>query len=129
MYTNHSIINIAKRIACVVLAAAPIAMVAGGAQAEQSVDAPAHMAVSYADLNLNSDAGIAVLYKRLKYAARQVCGDGDTTSLSRGQDTTQCINNAMSQAVAQVNSPMLTSLYEAKTGKPQLKQATVAQAR
>jgi UrcA family protein len=129
MYTNHSIMNFTKRIACVVLAAAPIAMVAGGAQAQESGDAPAHMAVSYADLNLNSDAGIAVLYKRLRHAARQVCGDGDTTSLSRGRDQTNCINNAMSQAVAQVNSPILTSLYEAKTGQPERKQATLAQAR
>jgi UrcA family protein len=128
MYTNHSIMNITKRIACIVLAAAPIAMVAGGAQAQQA-DAPAHMTVSYADLNLNSDAGIAVLYRRLRHAARQVCGDWDTTSLSRGLEAMACINKAMSQAVAQVNSPMLTSLYEAKTGKPAQKETTLAQAR
>jgi UrcA family protein len=128
MYTNHSIMNITKRIACIVLAAAPIAMVAGGAQAQQA-DAPAHVAVSYADLNLNSDAGTAVLYRRLRQAARQVCGDFDTTNLARGRITTNCINNAMSQAVAQVNSPMLTSLYAAKTGKPVQRQATLAQAR
>jgi UrcA family protein len=129
MYTNHSITNIARRIAFVVLAAAPIAMLASVAPAHESADAPAHMTVSYADLNLNSDAGIAVLYKRLRYAARQVCGDLDTTNLSRGRITTDCINNAMSQAVAQINSPTLTGLYAAKTGKPQQKQATLAQAR
>jgi UrcA family protein len=129
MYTNHSITNVARRIAFVVLAAAPITMLASVAPAHESADAPAHMTVSYADLNLNSDAGIAVLYKRLRHAARQVCGDGDTTSLSRGRDQTNCINNAMSQAVAQVNSPILTSLNEAKTGKPERKQATLAQAR
>jgi len=129
MYTNHSITDIARRIAFVVLAAAPITMLASVAPAHESADAPAHMAVSYADLNLNSDAGIAVLYKRLKYAARQVCGDGDTTSLARGRDTTHCINNAMSEAVARVNSPMLTSLYNAKTGKAESKEATLAQAR
>lgn len=128
MYTNHSITNIAKRIAFIVLAAAPITMVAA-ARAQQSADAPAHMTVSYADLNLNSDAGISVLYKRLRHAARQVCGDWDTTSLSRGLATAACINKAMSEAVAQVNSPMLTGLYNAKTGKPEQKETTLAQAR
>jgi UrcA family protein len=129
MNTNHSITNIARRIAFVVLAAAPIAMLASVAPANESADAPAHMTVSYADLNLDSDAGITALYMRLRHAARQVCGDWDTTSLSRGLETTKCINNAMSQAVAQVNSPMLTSLYEAKTGKREQKEATLAQAR
>ena len=129
MNTNHSITNVARRIAFVVLAAAPITMLASVAPAHESADAPAHMTVSYADLNLNSDAGIAVLYKRLRHAARQVCGDMDPTSLARGLETMKCINNAMSQAVAQVNSPLLTSLYEAKTGKREQKDATLAQAR
>lgn len=129
MNTNHSITNIARRVAFVVLAAAPITMLASVAPAQQSADARPQMTVSYADLNLNSDAGIAVLYSRLKNAARQVCGDWDTRDLSRGLAATACINKAMSQAVAHVNSPMLTSLYEAKTGKREQKEATLAQAR
>ena len=129
MNTNHSITNIARRIAFVVLAAAPITMLASVAPAHESADAPAHLAVSYADLNLNNDAGTAVLYMRLKQAARQVCGDWDTRDLSRGLAATACINKALSQAVARVNSPMLTSLYEAKTGKREQKEATLAQVR
>ena len=129
MNTNHSITNIARRIAFVVLAAAPITMLASVAPAHESADAPAHLAVSYADLNLDSDAGTAVLYMRLKQAARQVCGDWDTRDLSRGLAATACINKAMSHAVARVNSPMLTSLYEAKTGKREQKEATLAQVR
>ncbi len=38
-----------------------------------------------------------------------------------------CIDDAMSRAIAQVNSPMLTSLYQSKGGKVDKKTTTFAQ--
>jgi hypothetical protein len=39
------------------------------------------------------------------------------------------INDAVSRAVAEINSPVLTSLYQAKTGKSDKQTATLAQTR
>ena len=115
----------AIRIAWVMLASAPIAMVA---QAGESADDPPHKVVSFRDLNLNTAEGAAALYKRIKSAAVEVCGHSDSFDLSRLYVPQTCINEAVSRAVAQVNRPMLTSLYQAKTGKAD-KQVTLAQTR
>jgi UrcA family protein len=119
----------ATRIACLVLASATLTMVANGAQAGESVDAPRHMVVSFKDLNLSSTEGAAVLYRRIKHAAQEVCGDGDGSRLSRSHLTLTCVNQAVSRAVAQVNNPMLTSLYNVKTGKADKQEPTLARAR
>lgn len=116
----------AIRIACVLLTSAPIAMVASAAQAREPVDAPRHMVVSFRDLNLGSTEGVTALYKRIKSAAQEVCEAWDTSRLSQAQ-AQACVNQAMSRAVAQINSPMLTSLYRAKTGKAD-NQETLARA-
>jgi UrcA family protein len=67
-------------------------------------------------LNLNTSEGVAVLYRRIKSAAIEVCGPPDPWD--RAQRREACINSALSRGVGQVNSPMLTSLYNAKAGKP-----------
>jgi UrcA family protein len=117
----------AIRVACVILSSAPITMVAVAAQAGESADAPRHMVVSFRDLNLSSTEGIAVLYKRIKRAAQEVCGDWDSTRLSQIQSQS-CVNDAVSRAIAQVNNPMLTSLYRTKTGKTGKQEPKLAQA-
>jgi UrcA family protein len=140
--SNHSIFNatslresvtsIAKvvrtnaiRIAWVMFSFAPIAMIASAAQAGEPADAPPHKVVSFRDLNLNTTEGAEVLYKRIKSAAVEVCGVSDSFDLARMYVPRTCINEAVSRAVAQVNRPMLTSLYQAKTGKAN-KQVTLA---
>jgi UrcA family protein len=114
-------------MAWVMLASAPIAMAASGAQAGETADALRHKVVSFRDLNLNNPEGAAVLYKRIKSAADEVCGSWD--SLSQRPAVMNCINEAVSQAVAQVNRPMLTSLHQAKTGKADKPVTTLAQTR
>jgi len=129
---RESVTSIAKvvrtnaiRIAWVMFSFAPIAMIAGAAQAGEPADAPPHKVVSFRDLNLNTTEGAEVLYKRIKSAAIEVCGVSDSFDLARMYVPRTCINEAVSRAVAQVNRPMLTSLYQAKTGKAN-KQVTLA---
>jgi UrcA family protein len=72
--------------------------------------------VKYADLNINSSAGAAVLYQRIRRAAEQVCavsGARDLTTWSRGKD---CASKAIARAVSAVGNPTLTQVYEVKTG-------------
>ncbi len=104
----------ALRIAFALFTFAPSLMLVNAAQAGEPV---ASQVVSFKDLNLNSPEGTAVLYGRIKRAATEVCGQWDNYNLSKIHAMQTCISGAVYRAVAQVNSPMLTSLYNAKTGK------------
>jgi UrcA family protein len=115
---------IAIGMAWVILASGPITGVANAAEADEAVP---HKVVTFKDLNLSSTEGAAVLYGRIKSAANEVCGKGDRFNLSQAHTIQICINEAVSRAVAQINSPMLTSLYQAKTGKADKQTATLAQ--
>jgi UrcA family protein len=83
--------------------------------------------VSFKDLNLNTAERVGALYKRIRSAAHEVCADPYRYDLSEFK-LRPCIDDAMSRAIAQVNTPMLTSLYQAKTGKVE-KTITLARAR
>jgi UrcA family protein len=129
MYSNEVSVTKTLRITWGIVASAAIAWGGGNAaQAGEPDNTVAHKVVNFRDLNLNSPEGIEVLYKRIKSAAREVCADPLRYDLSEFK-LRPCIDDAMSRAIAEVNSPMLTSLYQAKTGKVEQKTTTLAQAR
>ena len=71
--------------------------------------------VSYADLNLDSEKGVAVLYRRLQVASESVCD----LRLARDQRDMQfmriakdCYENALSRAVDAVGSERLLALHQ-----------------
>ena len=109
-----------------ILAAASICMLGSVAQAYDSSDYAAHKTVGYSDLNLTKTQGAAVLYSRLVSAAKVVCGSADHRDLTGIAAVRPCVDQAMTQAVTSINSPMLTSLYLAKTGTSDKQFATIA---
>lgn len=115
----------AFRAAWIMFTFAPMVMLYNAARADTPV---ASQVVTFKDLNLNNPEGAAVLYGRIKRAAYEVCGHWDNFNLSQIHVQQMCISDAVSRAVAQVNSPMLTSLYNAKAGKTD-KKITLAQSR
>jgi UrcA family protein len=115
----------AMAVAWAILASGPMIWVANAAHASEPV---AHKVVKIKDLNLSTPEGAAVLYGRITRAANEVCGTWDRFNLSQSHAIKICFNEAVSRAVTQINSPMLTSLYEAKTGKADKKVPTLAQA-
>ena len=118
----------AIRMAWVMLVSVPITMVANAAQAGESDETLPHKVVSFKDLNLDTPEGAAVLYRRITSAANEVCGNPDRYDL--GQSKLKiCIKDAVSRAITQVNRPMLTSLYNKKTGKADKQATTLAQSR
>jgi UrcA family protein len=73
--------------------------------------APAKL-VSYGDLNLDSETGARTLYARLRAASREVCvGFEESGSMEQRLAWARCYSAALSTSVAQVNSPILSSLY------------------
>ncbi len=115
----------AIRTAWIMFTFVPMVALYNAARADESV---ATQVVSYKDLNLNSPEGVAVLYGRINRAANEVCGQWENFDLSQLHAVQTCINGSVSRAVAQVNSPMLTILYNEKTGKAD-KKITLAQSR
>jgi UrcA family protein len=75
--------------------------------------------VRYSDLNLTTQAGAAVLYKRIHNAAEAVCGDVDSRQLARAAAAKACVNQAVFTGVRSVNAPLLTSEYNAHAGVAQ----------
>ena len=66
--------------------------------------------VSYADLNLESDSDAAILFIRIRGAARTVCGlrNPGPLPLEILDRLASCANAATARAVAEVNAPTLT---------------------
>lgn len=88
------------------------ACLAGAAQAS-AADAPRSQTVSYRDLNLSTIEGATALYQRLRRAADWVC-DERGTGVERYRIWQSCYRAAIADAVAKVNSPLLTELHSGK---------------
>ena len=70
--------------------------------------------VSYRDLNLSTIEGATALYQRIRRAANSVC-DEPGSGVTRYQEWKSCYQAAIADAVAKVNSPLLTSVYGGKS--------------
>jgi UrcA family protein len=88
-------------------------LVAYSASAESKAKA---QTVSFADLDLSKPAGAQTLYKRIKAAARHVCGPVDNyTFVTPANAFRQCYAKAIADAVAQIDRPSLTALHREET--------------
>lgn len=72
--------------------------------------------VRFADLNLDSPEAIETVYRRLSHAASVVCEPLEGRALWRISKHRQCVSEAMSNAVAEMNRPLLTQLHHHRTG-------------
>jgi UrcA family protein len=69
--------------------------------------------VRFADLDLNTRQGTHQVYMRLRGAATTACGDSTAfVDLNEMRDIERCEQQAIETAVAQINRPMLTALYD-----------------
>jgi len=73
-------------------------------------DVGRNVTVNYRDLNLSTIEGATTLYQRLRGAARSVC-DGPGTGVHAYQEWRSCYQAAIADAVAKVNSPLLTAMH------------------
>jgi len=101
----------------VTLALTSFTMLSSATQAAEPSDTLPHQVVSFKDLNLNSAEGVTVLYERIRSAAKGVCGGVDVRDLRAVHAAKDCMEKAESRAILAVNSPMLTKLSLAKTGR------------
>lgn len=107
-------INYSKNIALAAVAALGVASFAIAAHADE-VQVPART-VRYADLNLDTQVGTEVLYRRIRNAAEQVCGDVGSRQLEEAMAARACVDQAVVASIRAVNSPRLTNTYNAHVG-------------
>ena len=91
------------------------ALLATAEAADVAGDTP-QVVVRYADLTLSRQADVATLYRRIERAANRVCDAPEPRDLARAAAAKPCIARAVADAVAQINSPLLTGLYATKMG-------------
>jgi len=112
-------ISYSKNLALVGFATLCVTGFAFGAHAaESSFQAPART-VHYSDLNLNTQVGAEVLYKRIRFAAEQVCGDVSSRQLAQAAAARACVDKAVTAGVRAVNNGQLTSAYNKHFGVAQ----------
>jgi UrcA family protein len=99
-------------VAFVVLATCTAIGAVGSAHAANA-DSPS-LKVRYSDLNLSTEQGSLVLYGRIVAAAHLVCAIDDIRDLKAVRAAQACREQAIAQAVRDVNSPMLASVYAAR---------------
>jgi UrcA family protein len=94
-----------KRYALAALAALTLTAGPALAQPTQGDDGPRQAAVSYADLNLNSASGQAVLVARIHRAAEAVCGgEPDSRDVKAQMAFRGCMKQTVGTAVAAIPS-------------------------
>ena len=71
--------------------------------------------VDFHDLDLANTQDAKMLYRRLRTAADFVCGQTRRDDMRSRRRNRSCIDNALNDAVAQVNHPALTALHVAKS--------------
>lgn len=92
------------------------AVAAPASPASDQVSVP----VGLGDLNLGSGAGAEIALRRIHNAARSICGGTpDVRELDRAAAYTDCMSRSVGQAVASLDSPLVTAL-NAKAAWPTL---------
>ena len=73
--------------------------------------------VNYADLNLNTSAGVDALYARLRTASRSVCDVGQRRSLIDVMVSRSCFREVLAAAVGNANVPTLTARHRTASAR------------
>jgi UrcA family protein len=108
MNTQASILN-AKPFICLVALAA-CAVPSGQVKAD-SHEVTVKISVSAAGLDLSRPADAREVYRRLSFAARTACGDGNRVGLQPPSSFVDCYEKALGDAVRSVNRPQLNIVY------------------
>jgi len=106
--------NIVKRLLTVIAIVAMSAPAVASTSANDGLKGQS-VKVSYADLNLQKEAGAKALYRRLQQASKKACGVASyrhSGSLKAKSESIRCYQNSLTSSVAKVDSALLTKIHE-----------------
>jgi UrcA family protein len=100
------------------IAIASIALTLASSTAAHAADEVAPtLTVNFADLNLNKPQGAAILFARIRMAARTVCEELRAAGAKESARYKACVQVAISNAVTHVDRPELTEYIAGLSGK------------
>jgi UrcA family protein len=82
---------------------------------QRAAGTPPRYLVQFSDLDLSRMEGATALYRRIRYAARMACDPIQTQQLGLAEKYRACVDQAIANAVAGVNSPLLTQYFQLHT--------------
>ena len=91
--------------------------------------APRTLTVQFGDLNLNNAQGVDALFKRIKNAAESVCNEFEGRTLKEKRLYSDCVDTALSTAIARVDRPALSRYGVDRSAKPRNESVPVASTR
>jgi UrcA family protein len=100
-------------LAAIVLAPVLTAHAATSAPGPGPGEETTRVVVQYKDLDLSQNKDAKRLYGRIVHAARLACDNDPESDLHRLAMYKMCMHEAVTNAVAQVNSSQLTTIYQA----------------
>ncbi|MFI4966287.1 MAG: UrcA family protein [Caulobacterales bacterium] len=92
----------------IIFAALMATSLLGGTAARATDDI---MVVRLGDLNISSDQGAKVAFKRITTAAKRFCDVGDYRALGRSAQQSACEARMVAKAVSSLDAPIVTALY------------------
>jgi UrcA family protein len=103
---------VSKQAALAAIGAAAVSLFSATASAQL---APPKQQVEFGDLDLSKSHDTERLYRRLRTASQEVCSEFANRSGLRMHDLgRQCIDRALTDAVATISNPLLTALHESR---------------
>jgi UrcA family protein len=90
---------------------------------------PQSLTVHFGDLNLNNAQGVDALFKRIKNAAESVCNEFEGRTLKEKRLYSDCVDTALSTAIARVDRPALSRYVVDRSAKPRNTSVPVASTR
>lgn len=88
---------------------------AAGAIDQPVSDGAKQYVVRFPDLDLSKMAGATALYARLRHASRVVCDPLQSREIGTAAGYRACMEQAVANAVASVNSPLLSEYHQMQT--------------
>ena len=88
--------------------------VTGAALAQTPATTVKYVKVSYTRFDAEQADQAAKLYRRIRFAAREVCDEPDVQHLHLLERYKSCYEQAVELAVAKVNAPALTAIHQRK---------------
>lgn len=108
---TQNVIHNGRNFLVTVIAAVSLVSMVHVARAADTADSRPAVTVHYSDLNLNTEAGVASLYNRIRHAAQEVCGKVDSRRLDEVAAAQSCFNRAMASSVGAVGNAQLDREY------------------
>lgn len=105
-----------RRAAVLSAAALALAATAPAVHAAAPGSITSSIRIPYADLDLTTDEGMAVLYARVRRAAKEVCGARGVTGSRIDERYGACLRAATARAIGQLGVPGLAELHREFVG-------------